>query len=231
MAEPGPSSGVRDRLHTPGAGRRHRPATGARPRPHALADQAPCAPARVGTAPSWRLRSPHRPPTWLQRAWAGVLFSAPAALSHESALVAAEGRWRAQPPDSTIHVAIDRDRHLVPPSVFCCIARPASTAGWSGASTRPGSDTTMLCSMLPPRQRATWTPSPSSRTPAGLTDNAGQAPRHTRRARPHRQAELAARRPHRRGQRHLLGARARLSHEGRTSARTPTRAPTGVGSG
>ncbi len=86
------------------------------------------------------------PPTWLQRAWAGVLFSAPAALSHESALVAAEGRWRAQPPHSTIHVAIDRDRHLVPPSgvVLHRTARFDCRVEWGKHPPRIGYDDALL---------------------------------------------------------------------------------------
>lgn len=46
------------------------------------------------------------PLTWLQRAWAGVLFAAPAALCHISAL---------RTDDPIIHVAIDRARHVVAP--------------------------------------------------------------------------------------------------------------------
>lgn len=55
------------------------------------------------------------PLTWHQRAWAAVLFSWPAALSHESALRAAEGPGRRGRDDSTIHVAIAKPRHLVEP--------------------------------------------------------------------------------------------------------------------
>jgi hypothetical protein len=55
------------------------------------------------------------PLTWHQRAWAAVLFSWPAALSHESALRAADGPGRRDRDDSLIHVAIDRHRHLVEP--------------------------------------------------------------------------------------------------------------------
>lgn len=54
-------------------------------------------------------------PTWLQRAWAGVLVSWPAALSHESALRACEGPGRRIARDSSIHVAIARHRHLAAP--------------------------------------------------------------------------------------------------------------------
>jgi hypothetical protein len=55
--------------------------------------------------------------SWLQRAWAAVLFSWPAALSHESALRSAEGPGKGRG-ESTIHVSIDRHRHLVrPPGV------------------------------------------------------------------------------------------------------------------
>jgi hypothetical protein len=54
-------------------------------------------------------------PTWLQRAWAAVLATWPAALSHESALRACEGPGRRIQYDDAIHVAVDRDRHLRAP--------------------------------------------------------------------------------------------------------------------
>ncbi|QIK74377.1 type IV toxin-antitoxin system AbiEi family antitoxin domain-containing protein [Nocardioides piscis] len=54
-------------------------------------------------------------PTWLQRAWAGVLFAWPAALSHDSAIRAVDGPGRRGRSDSVIHLAIDRDRSLVLP--------------------------------------------------------------------------------------------------------------------
>jgi very-short-patch-repair endonuclease len=54
-------------------------------------------------------------PTWQQRAWAGVLFCAPAALSHQSAIRAAAGpRWR-HGDDDPIHVAVDWGRTRVSP--------------------------------------------------------------------------------------------------------------------
>ena len=54
-------------------------------------------------------------PTWLQRAWCGVLAVWPAALSHESALEAATRSGRG-PPGSLIHVAIARDRSPAAPA-------------------------------------------------------------------------------------------------------------------
>ncbi|MCW2780409.1 MAG: hypothetical protein JWR35_858 [Marmoricola sp.] len=54
------------------------------------------------------------PLTWLQRAWSGVLFSWPAALSHESALRAAEGPGKRRD-DALIHVAVGVNRSLVAP--------------------------------------------------------------------------------------------------------------------
>ncbi len=53
---------------------------------------------------------------WAQRAWAGVLVCWPAALSHSSAIRATEGPGRRLSPDSEIHVAIDRHRHVVSPN-------------------------------------------------------------------------------------------------------------------
>ena len=55
------------------------------------------------------------PLTWVQRGWAAVLFSWPAALSHASALRAVHGPGRRDDDDSVIHVAVARGRHLVAP--------------------------------------------------------------------------------------------------------------------
>lgn len=53
--------------------------------------------------------------TWLQRAWAAVLTTAPSALAAESAIRAADGPGRAGASSGPIHVAIDRKRTLVAP--------------------------------------------------------------------------------------------------------------------
>jgi hypothetical protein len=51
------------------------------------------------------------PLTWLQRAWAGVLFSWPAALSHDSAMRAGDGPGQHdRVTEEVIHVAVDRRR-------------------------------------------------------------------------------------------------------------------------
>lgn len=50
------------------------------------------------------------PLTWIQRAWAGVLAVAPAALCHESAMRAVDGKGGRYDDDGPIHVAIDRSR-------------------------------------------------------------------------------------------------------------------------
>ena len=55
------------------------------------------------------------PLTFQQRAWAAALFSWPAALSHDSALRAGDGPGRRGRDEETIHVAVERDRHLVAP--------------------------------------------------------------------------------------------------------------------
>lgn len=55
-------------------------------------------------------------PSWLQRAWAGVLAMAPAALTHESAIRAVRGPGVRGPDSGIIHVAVARERRsLVPP--------------------------------------------------------------------------------------------------------------------
>jgi hypothetical protein len=51
--------------------------------------------------------------TWLQRAWAAVLFASPAALSHESALRAVEGPGKRE--EDVVHVAVARDRRIGAP--------------------------------------------------------------------------------------------------------------------
>ena len=53
--------------------------------------------------------------TWLQRAWAAVLFSWPAALSHGSALRASDGPGAKQSDAPTLHVMVERNRRLVAP--------------------------------------------------------------------------------------------------------------------
>lgn len=56
-------------------------------------------------------------PSWLQRAWAAVLFASPAALWGESAIRAADGPGRRDRDlRSVIHVAVDRKRSVVEPS-------------------------------------------------------------------------------------------------------------------
>lgn len=56
-------------------------------------------------------------PTWLQRAWAAVLYLAPAALCHESALRIADGPGRLQARrEPLIHVVVAESRRLVAPA-------------------------------------------------------------------------------------------------------------------
>lgn len=55
------------------------------------------------------------PPSWLQRAWGGVLACEPAALAGASALRAAEGPGRRDADERLVEVAVGRDRHVVAP--------------------------------------------------------------------------------------------------------------------
>ena len=55
--------------------------------------------------------------TWLQRAWAAVLFAWLAALSHDSALRAADGPGKHK--EAVIHVAVARDRRIAAPPDVC----------------------------------------------------------------------------------------------------------------
>lgn len=81
------------------------------------------------------------PLTWLQRAWAAVLTAAPAALSHGSALRAADGPGRRGTTDAEpIHVAVDRNRAIrVPDDIV--LHRIA------------GFDAKVLANLAPPRVR------------------------------------------------------------------------------
>lgn len=81
------------------------------------------------------------PLTWLQRAWAAVLFCGPAAaLCHQSARRAADGPGRALVDDSVIHVAIDHRRTVRAP-VGVRVHRVAGLAEQ------------VTWSLAPPRQR------------------------------------------------------------------------------
>jgi hypothetical protein len=51
--------------------------------------------------------------TWMQRAWAAVLFADPAALSHDSALRVADGPGKHD--DEIVHVAVARHRRITAP--------------------------------------------------------------------------------------------------------------------
>ena len=55
------------------------------------------------------------PLTWIQRAWAGVLYAWPAALTHSSAVRAAEGPGRRGGDDRMIEVAVDVQRNRAEP--------------------------------------------------------------------------------------------------------------------
>ena len=55
-------------------------------------------------------------PTWLERAWAGVLHAWPAALSGQSALRAHEGPGKSSRDLSVIEVAIDQTRTVIAPA-------------------------------------------------------------------------------------------------------------------
>lgn len=56
------------------------------------------------------------PLTWQQRAWSAVLYAWPAALTHDSALRAAEGPGRRQRTDGVIQVVVDWQRQLDGPA-------------------------------------------------------------------------------------------------------------------
>lgn len=55
-------------------------------------------------------------PSWLQRAWAAVLFCWPAALGAESAMRAADGPGRRDADEGPVRVVISRERRVVAPT-------------------------------------------------------------------------------------------------------------------
>ena len=57
-------------------------------------------------------------PTWVQRAWGGVLLAWPAALTHDSAVRAGDGPGRSDRDDSVIHLGVDRHRTVRVPSGY-----------------------------------------------------------------------------------------------------------------
>lgn len=67
-------------------------------------------------------------PTWQQRAWAAVLVAGDGALCHSSALRAVEGPGRKDRDETTIHVAVDRDRQVVRPPAGVVVHRIAGFA-------------------------------------------------------------------------------------------------------
>ena len=83
--------------------------------------------------------------TWQQRAWAAVLYAAPAALTHESALRAAEGPGRTGE-DYLIHVAFGRDRRVgrLPGVRWHRVADLDSRVEWSKRPPRVGYEETVL---------------------------------------------------------------------------------------
>ncbi|MGI9156912.1 MAG: hypothetical protein ACR2FG_09785 [Marmoricola sp.] len=58
-------------------------------------------------------------PTWLQRAWGGVLSCWPSALSHDSSLRAAAGPgWRRHDDRAQIHIAVEGNRNIRGPAGY-----------------------------------------------------------------------------------------------------------------
>ena len=79
-------------------------------------------------------------PTWVQRAWAAVLWAAPAALHGASALRAFEGPGRRGRDESVVEVLVERDRRLRAPEGVRVVRRA-------------GFDAQVQWNLGPPRQR------------------------------------------------------------------------------
>ena len=77
-------------------------------------------------------------PTWLQRAWIGVLVAWPAALAGDSALRAADGPGRAGRDDAVVHVVVDRSRHVRMPPGYRLhrTVRLAEKVSWNASPPR-----------------------------------------------------------------------------------------------
>ena len=77
------------------------------------------------------------PLTWIQRTWAAVLFAWPAALSHDSAIRAADGPGRRdRHDDDPIHIAVARTRSVVAPAGVV-VHRVSRLARWTQWNTTP----------------------------------------------------------------------------------------------
>ena len=169
-------------------------------------------------------------PTWSQRAWAAVLATWPAALSHSSALRRGR-RSRQHGSQDLIEVAVDRDRHLArlrradppsfgPPRGACPVApRPTPRAlprgdprrrrlrsHRTGCAGRAGARCSVASHDRRPGWRTPWTS--ASARPRGRW-----------------MAEVL----HDVAAGNVLGPRARLPPRRRASARTDARPPAGAG--
>ncbi|MGL5824756.1 MAG: hypothetical protein ACRCYU_08045 [Nocardioides sp.] len=86
-------------------------------------------------------------PSWQQRAWAGTLYFAPAALGEESALRAANGPGARNHSDAEpITIAVDRDRRLRPASGYRLVrqVRLAERVQWHARPPRVRFDEAVL---------------------------------------------------------------------------------------
>ena len=167
------------------------------------------------------------PLTWHQRAWAGVLFSWPAALSHDSAVRAGDGPGRRARDESTIHVAVDRHRSVVPArrTTASDTASGSACGGTSASAASAGSRRYEIgCADVAADVRLR---SRRPRDPCGrlrITTYDSRAVARVARGPPTNRATRLARvraARHRRGD--LFGARTRLPHARRATARSATR--------
>ena len=155
--------------------------------------------------------------TWLQRAWAAVLFAWPAALSHDSALRAADGPGKHT--EEVIHVAVGRDRRIAAPPRVCIhrMAHLHDRTQWNLGPPRVRYEDAALDVGIAVIDRSRSPGCGRIRGPVPAYDGRADA-RPTRRPPAHASTSLAGGRPRGRGDRGLLRARARVPEPRRTGS-------------
>ena len=169
-------------------------------------------------------------PTWLQRAWGGVLALWPAALCRESALRAEQSRM-SEIDDGSIHIAGDRGRSPAPPRGIRLhrvtdFSGKVRWGGWATAGVGGGGRAGRGRGC--PR-RAQDHRGPRRPRRAVTADHGRPARRITLEALSHRPTPTADRCSGRRRERHLLGPRARVPHSGRATSWPPEGRAAGPG--
>ena len=157
-------------------------------------------------------------PTWVQRAWAGVLFYHPAALSGMSALRAVAGPgWRRYPDHLPIEIAVDVGRTVQPVDGYRPAVEPGSARACCGTRARPGLRVEEAALDVAARLTVGARHRRAARRRVPVTsDHCDATHRCPRCAGADETARLGGGGASRHRRRNPLGPRARLPHEGRT---------------